>query len=114
ALPAEATGFLIYPVDFPLVGAAEVKAVCAVFAAGAARIVAPSFQHRRGHPVVVAAAIAPELLALPAGGSAREVMKAHAGETAYVACEDARVLIDMDTPEAYAECLARHRARVGG
>jgi molybdenum cofactor cytidylyltransferase len=109
-LTPAADAFLIYPVDFPLVTAEDVRRLCEAFATSGARVVAPSFARRRGHPVVVAAALAPALLALPAGGSAREVMSAHAGSTFYLTFNDDRVLTDMDTPEAYEACRARYAA----
>ena len=79
-LPPGARAFLIYPVDFPLVTAQDVDRLCAAFAdAGeTVRVVAPSFQGRRGHPVVVDAALAPEFGALPDEGSARTVLAADA------------------------------------
>jgi molybdenum cofactor cytidylyltransferase len=110
-LPPDAVGFLIYPVDFPLVTADDVRRLCEAFATGGARVVAPSFGNRRGHPVAVAAALAPALLALPAGGSARAVMNAEADATFYLTFNDDRVLTDMDTPDAYEACKARYRAR---
>jgi CTP:molybdopterin cytidylyltransferase MocA len=111
-LPAAARAFLIYPVDFPLVTGADVRRLCEAFAASPeAAVVAPSFGRRRGHPVVVDARLAPEILALPPGDSARAVIAAHEAQVRHVDFEDDRVLQDMDTPEAYAACLARLRAR---
>jgi molybdenum cofactor cytidylyltransferase len=110
-LPPKARALLIFPVDFPLVTGTDLKRLCNVFAARwpKARVVAPSFQGRRGHPVVVDTALAPELCALPDGGSARQVLVRYAEETHHVTFDDDRVLTDMDTPEAYEACLARWR-----
>lgn len=109
-LPAEARAFLIYPVDYPLVRARDIVRLCDVFvrASPDVMVVAPSFQRRRGHPVLVAASVAPALLALPDGASAREVLAPLAARTRYVDCEDDRLLVDMDTPEDYERCLARY------
>src|SRR5881394_2425348 len=93
ALPLAATAFLIYPVDFPLVTGADVRRLSARFEAGGARVVVPSFDRRRGHPVVADVAVAAELLALGDGESAREVMNAHRDATAYVDFDDDRVLM---------------------
>jgi CTP:molybdopterin cytidylyltransferase MocA len=112
ALPDGAPAFLIFPVDFPLAPAADIRALCAAFAARrpGQRIFVPSFAHRRGHPVLLDAGLAAELLALPPEASARQVMAAHAAEIVYLAASDDRVLMDMDTPEDYQRCLARYRA----
>ena len=111
SLQADAAGFLIFPVDFPLAPAVEVRRLLAAFAGRAPgqRIFIPSFERRRGHPVLVDAALAPEFLALPEDASARAVMTVHAGEIVHVEAADDRVLVDMDTPEDYQRCLARHR-----
>ena len=111
SLPGESRGFLIYPVDHPLVTAADLARLAIVFteAASPVSIVAPSFQHRRGHPVIVAAALAPALLALPPGASPREILSPAAATTRFVDFDDDRVLLDMDTPEAYETARQRHR-----
>jgi molybdenum cofactor cytidylyltransferase len=112
-LPPSAEGFLIYPVDHPLVTAADVGRLIDAYVDVIARtqerpaLVAPSFAGRRGHPVVVDAALAPAILALPEGGSAREVLRAHAGRSHFVTFDDDRVLMDMDTPDAYEACRLR-------
>jgi CTP:molybdopterin cytidylyltransferase MocA len=109
ALPA-ATAFLLFPVDFPIVPAPEVRRLIDARVNRPGRIFVPSFARRRGHPALVDAALAPEFLALGDDQTARVVMAAHAAETVYVEADDDRVLMDMDTPEDYARCLARHRA----
>jgi molybdenum cofactor cytidylyltransferase len=102
--------FLIFPVDYPLVPAGEIRRLIAAFAGHGARIFVPSCQRRRGHPVLVDAALAPEYLALGEDGTARAVMVAHERELAYLETADDRVLMDMDTPADYQRCLARFRA----
>jgi CTP:molybdopterin cytidylyltransferase MocA len=110
-LPAGTAGFLLFPVDFPIVPADEVARLREAFAARlpGQRIFIPSFQRRRGHPVLIDAELGPEFLALGAEASARVVLAAHDGEIAYVAAADDRVLMDMDTPEDYQRCQARLR-----
>jgi molybdenum cofactor cytidylyltransferase len=133
ALPPKTRGFLVFPVDFPLIHAGDVEALCRIFAGAeqyssteqyssmgraappAGRspdVVVPSFGGRRGHPVLVNAALAPAIQALAPDASAREVLSAPDLYTIYMEVEDDRVLQDMDTPQAYADCLARYRARV--
>jgi molybdenum cofactor cytidylyltransferase len=109
-LPPDCRGFLIYPVDHPLVTATDVRRLADAFtdADPEVAIVAPSFQRRRGHPVVVTAALAPALLALPPGASPRALLAPDVAPTRFVEVDDDRVLVDMDTPEAYRAARARH------
>jgi molybdenum cofactor cytidylyltransferase len=133
ALPAESRAFLVFPVDFPLIRASDVKALCRIFAEAEQYssinptnrgegptdavgrepdVVVPSFAHRRGHPVLVNATLAEAILLLPPDAPARQVLSAPDLYTIYMEVDDDRVLCDMDTPQAYADCLARYRARV--
>ena len=114
-LSSAARGFLIYPVDHPLVTGADLARLIEAYVDAGnlsdgepPHVVAPSFNHRRGHPVLVSARLVPALLALTADQSPREVLAAPTVRTAYVDFDDDRVLRDMDTPEAYAECLRRY------
>ncbi|HEY0706725.1 MAG TPA: nucleotidyltransferase family protein [Polyangia bacterium] len=107
ALPKGARGFLIFPVDHPLITGADVENLLNVFTSQRCAVVVPSFSNRRGHPVVVDVSLREPLLALPEGGAARDVLRAHTDDTRFVAFDDDRVLMDMDTPAAYAECLRR-------
>jgi molybdenum cofactor cytidylyltransferase len=110
ALPPGTAGFLLFPVDFPLVPAVEIRRLRGAFAAGGGLIFVPSYARRRGHPVLMDARLAPELLGLDAAASARAVMAAHEQHLVYVEADDDRVLMDMDTPDDYGRCLARHRS----
>ena len=112
ALPGDAPAFFIFPVDFPLAPAQEIRRLWLAFAGRSPgqRIFVPSYARRRGHPVLLDAALAPELLALDPTASARVVMQAHAAEIVHLEAADDRVLMDMDTPEDYQRCLARHAA----
>lgn len=112
ALGGGARAFLIFPVDYPLVRAHDVSALLSAYQARAPgqTVFIPSHGGRRGHPVLVDVALAPALLALPPGASARDVLHAHPRAIVHVERPDDGVLRDMDTPEDYARCLARFRA----
>ena len=113
-LPSAARAFLIFPVDHPLITADDIARLLEQMAAASPStdVVAPSFDYRRGHPVLVHARLAPWLLALAPSESARQVLSAPSTVTSYVEYSDDRVLTDMDTPEAYARCLERYTATV--
>jgi molybdenum cofactor cytidylyltransferase len=116
ALPPGTAAFLIFPVDFPLAPAAEIRRLCAAHAGRTAGqlIFVPSHALRRGHPVLVDVALAPEFLALPETASARQVMAARPEAIVHLETDDDRVLMDMDTPDDYRRCVARYTAVTAG
>ena len=61
ALPDHAEAFLLYPVDFPLVCAAELGLLVTAWRARSSgrRIFIPSHDGRRGHPVLFPIAVSP-------------------------------------------------------
>jgi molybdenum cofactor cytidylyltransferase len=63
--------------------------------------VQPTFEGVRGHPVLFARALFPELLeeALPEG--ARTVLRRYLGSRLLLPVDDPGILADIDTPEDY-------------
>jgi molybdenum cofactor cytidylyltransferase len=110
-LPTDATGFLIFPVDHPLVTPAHVQTLLSSFArrSPGIDIVAYSVEGRRGHPVAVSTRLLSEFQALPADGSARTVLNAIAARVFYIASDDAGLISDMDTPDDYRRLLELSR-----
>jgi molybdenum cofactor cytidylyltransferase len=111
AATAFAAAFLIFPIDYPLVRREDIGTLLDAFETrdGAALIFVPAFNDRRGHPVLVDAALTGEFLALGIEASARTVLGAHVKEMVLVPAMSDRVLCDMDTPADYERCLERFR-----
>ena len=95
-------GVLFQPIDFPAVRAVTV----ARLAQTEAPLAIPVHQGRRGHPVRLNQAIVRELLALPATAQARDVIRAHYAEAAFVEVDDPGTVTDIDTPEEYAQWIS--------
>jgi CTP:molybdopterin cytidylyltransferase MocA len=96
---AEARGeaALFTPVDYAHVAEATVRVV----AERADAVVAqPVFEGKHGHPVRIAAQVRDELLAAPAAGAARDVIRRF--ERTYIEVGDAGCVLDADDPAAYA------------
>jgi molybdenum cofactor cytidylyltransferase len=111
ALPAgEYDAALMALVDHPLIDLAVVDAIIAAFEQTGQPIVLPVHDGRRGHPVLFAARLFPELLAAPADQGARAVVRTHASEVLEVPAAAPGILADIDTPQLYAEWVVR-RAR---
>lgn len=99
AVPADAEGVLFTLVDHPAVAASTVARLLAP--AGNARMRVPRYQGKRGHPVWISRELFAEFLALGDDGAARDVVRAHAGETEFVDVDDPGIVADIDDAEAY-------------
>lgn len=109
AMPDHIAAALIVLGDQPRIQPRVVAQVMMAYAEGRGNIVAPSYQMRRGHPILLDRRYWPEILDLPEDGSPRDVINAHAGEIAYVEVNTDSVLRDVDTPDDY----SRERSRAG-
>jgi molybdenum cofactor cytidylyltransferase len=94
-------GILVHLVDHPYISATLVDLMIDRFYETKKLIVVPRFQGRRGHPVIFAHALFPELLAAGTDQGAKPVVHAHRDDTLEIDTEDEGVLIDIDTPEEY-------------
>jgi molybdenum cofactor cytidylyltransferase len=65
------------------------------------KLIIPSFQMKRGHPILIPRSMWPGILALPPEASLRDVIRANEARLRYVLCDDDSVLRDIDTPEDY-------------
>lgn len=107
SMPGTVAGVLVLPVDHPMVRADTIRALSAAAARERNAVIRPLHGGRPGHPTYFPRATWPALRdpGLPHG--ARSVVEAPGTRTVDVAVEDAGVVTDIDTPEAY-------RRHVGG
>ena len=78
------------------------EAVQRVIDAGApGALVIPSYQRRRGHPILIDRAFWPEILALPPDSILRDFIRLHADRIRHVEIDSDSVLHDVDTPQDY-------------
>ncbi len=101
ALPPQVSGALMVLGDQPHIQPRVVTEVMTAYAEGAGHIVAPSYQMRRGHPILIDRRYWNEILALPPDGAPRDVLNRHSDQIAYVTVDTDSVLRDIDTPEDY-------------
>ena len=99
ALPAEATGMLLWPVDHPLVREGTLTRILSC--EGRAPVVVPVHGGKRGHPSLFHADTFSELLAAPQSVGARAVVLAHAPDRLDLEVDDPGVVADLDSPQAY-------------
>ncbi|WP_263771984.1 DVU_1551 family NTP transferase [Propionivibrio soli] len=103
-LPTVDACFLL-PVDIPLVRPESVAALAEAFAQRRAPITYPRFSGQRGHPPLVSSALFAEILAGKGEGGLRELLRKHQADSADVDVLDEGVMLDMDTPEDYAQLV---------
>lgn len=108
ALPGGAAEwFFIHPVDYPLVGEADYRALAdaAVSAQGeGADLLQPVYGERHGHPILCRSALGGSFLELEEGKTARDVVRS--AKVQYVPSANPGVVEDLDTPEDYSRLLA--------
>ena len=90
--------YLVALADMPFIRPSTIVAVREAMESGA-KLAAPYFRARRGHPVGIAADFYYRLMALQGDTGARAVLEAHAGQLTKIPCGDVGVLRDIDTPE---------------
>ncbi|MFC1959408.1 selenium cofactor biosynthesis protein YqeC [Chloroflexota bacterium] len=107
AFDARMDGALIVLGDQPQLQSYVVSRMLDEYARGQGSIVIPSFQMRRGHPVLFSRRHWPALLDLSPGSSPRDLVNQLAKEIAYVNVNTDSILQDIDTPEDYQRALRR-------
>ncbi len=101
AVPAEADGTLVTLGDMPQVSAALLDRLIATFdPERGALVVVPTFDGKRGNPVLWARRFFPDLMAVEGDVGARHLIAGYAEAVTEVPVEDAAALTDIDTPEA--------------
>ncbi|HVB32789.1 MAG TPA: nucleotidyltransferase family protein [Patescibacteria group bacterium] len=92
----ETEGILLVLVDHPLVTKRVVGTMLEAFDRLPGSIVIPTWQGRRGHPVILPTRLFPELRRASDEVGARAVVWAHADEVAEVPTEEEGVVLDID------------------
>ncbi len=87
--------------DQPHLQLSVVRQLIAVDREQRSSIIVPSYNHRRGHPILLDAKYREEILALNETATMRDFMCAHADDIRHVAVETDSILRDMDTPADY-------------
>lgn len=111
--PASPDGVMVFLVDHPFVHRQLLNDLIEAFSTHEAPIVVPSFQNRRGHPMIFAASLFDELLRAPLDRGALSVVRKHQDRILHLVVNDPGVLIDIDTPEAYNEFVVLAGKRGG-
>ena len=101
ALPSDIDGVVVLLGDMPRIRAGHVDRLIAAFNPLEGRaICVPTFQGKRGNPVLFAAAFVAEMRDVGGDVGARHIIGQHEDEIAEVAMPDDAIFLDIDTPDA--------------
>jgi molybdenum cofactor cytidylyltransferase len=109
SLPSRTSGALLFLVDHPLVDSETIALL--VRKVGADRIVLPTFEGRRGHPVLFGSAILQEILGLSASQGANIVVHKDPDRIVEVSVKSPGILVDVDTPEDFLKLQSEYEPR---
>jgi molybdenum cofactor cytidylyltransferase len=102
ALPGDIDAALVLLGDMPRIGTALLRRMIAAFNPTEGRaIIVPSFQGKRGNPVLWDRRFFGEMTNLAGDVGARHLIGEHAELVTEIEAEDAGIFLDIDTPEAY-------------
>lgn len=94
---------VVAPADLAYLRSETVRALLERWVTRPSALLAPSFERRRGHPMLLARSEWPGVMALERGKTMRDFFRARAEEIDYLVVHDPGVLRDVDTPENYNE-----------
>lgn len=100
-------GALVTLVDHPLVSPQVVERLIENFYLSRKRLIIPTHQGKRGHPILYSREVFPEILSAPANVGANSIRQANLEHTLEVEVDEPGVLIDIDTPQDYERHIVR-------
>jgi molybdenum cofactor cytidylyltransferase len=101
----ETDGMLLCLVDHPLISASVISNLIDKFYENAKLIVLPTYNTRRGHPLIFSSALYGELLSAPPEKGARAVVWAHAADTLEVPTDEEGVVLNINDPDMMGRAL---------
>jgi molybdenum cofactor cytidylyltransferase len=109
AAPADTEWFVIALADQPALDVAVTTSLIQQAREGTPGILVPTFDGRRGHPLLIHRRYREEIAALSPEIGLRELMRRHPDDVRHIAVAQDAILRDMDTPEEYQAEVARAR-----
>ena len=100
-------GFSLMLVDQPFITSDLINKVIDAYSGTDKGIVLPSYNNRRGHPVIFNSRYADDILALDAdSGGVRSLFNVYSDDIHYVSVDTDAVLRDIDSPEDYKDAIS--------
>jgi molybdenum cofactor cytidylyltransferase len=99
SLPTDVDGMLLLLIDHPLISATLVGELIDAFYRSGKPIVLPIYDGRRGHPIIFASALFPELLQAPLDVGARNVVWQHESDIQTVQTNEEGCVLNLNDPD---------------
>lgn len=112
ALPPDLDAVFVWPADHPAVSLETARLLTRL--TDPTRALIPVFESRRGHPVLIGRDLFPAIRGLSADGGLRQLWSGIPESVSEIEVEDAGVLVDLDTPEAYRKARAEKERWLAG
>jgi molybdenum cofactor cytidylyltransferase len=100
-------GIMVFLIDHPLISTPMIDQLLDEFSKSPFLIVIPTYNHRRGHPVIFSRPLFEELVTAPLEEGAVIVVRRHQADVLHVPVNSEEILIDIDTPKDYEELLKK-------
>lgn len=107
AMRADPEAVLVTLVDVPLVSPSTIKAVVARYRERRPPVVRPVSGAAHGHPVLIDRSLFPLLERADPAQGVKPIIRAHVSTAGDVEVQDPDSFLDVDTPDEYAQLLAR-------
>ena len=99
SLPDNTDAVIVHLVDHPLVKKETIDAIVRKYISTTARMIIPSCEHRRGHPVLYGSTLFQEIITTFPEQGARSIIELHQQEIVYVEVDDPGIKMNIDTKE---------------
>lgn len=104
-LSPDSAGFMLMPVDIPLIKANTIRELAEFFSESSCDIVMPYFGDKKGHPPVISKKCVPDILgSIPKNGM-KDIIGSDEWSTCRFQTVDAGIICEMDNMEQYLELL---------
>ena len=111
ALPDDTRGVMLFLGDQPQVSVPLIDHLCGTFQPGSGQLCVPTFDGRRGHPLLFDRSYEDEILNDFDEVGLRGLLQRHEAKVCPVPWDNETVLVDLDTPEDYAQALRNFPVR---
>lgn len=101
ALSQSVDGFFMMPADMPFVMPDTVNQLMSTFTDQPSDVLYPTFNHRRGHPPLIARTVFKNILDFDGEGGLKRLLNHSEIHANHMEIEDEGILLDLDTYEDY-------------